>query len=188
MSMTKEGYVINPKTSRPVKVGGRSWIKLVKDGLIEGTYSVNDDDDNVLCDYKDDDDVEELRNQFNEKLGEGVEVARGRGRYKNKLVKRKKKISPSQMKEYVSNTAIQVVKENINELQGYDEDDLERELERIINEEMMTGKTLKKVKQRKQNNLKKTRFVEEEYYTDNQSESDEYESNEDEYESDDDGY
>lgn len=179
MSVAKSGYVINPKTSRPVKVGGRSWIKLVKQGILEGEHSPNTDD-NILCDYKDDDDIEELRHEFNEKLGDNEEVARGRGRYKNKLVKRRKKITPEQMKCYVSSTAIQAVKANMNELQGYDEDEFERELERIINEEMMTGNTLKKSKQRKQNNTKNVRFVEE-YYTDDQ-----YESNDEVSESDDD--
>jgi hypothetical protein len=187
MSVAKAGYVINPKTSRPVKVGGRSWMKLVKQGILEGEYSSNTDD-NILCDYKDDDDIEELRHEFNEKLGDNEEVARGRGRYKNKLVKRRKKITPEQMKRYVSNTAIQAVKENMNELQGYDEDEFERELERIINEEMMTGNTLKKVKQRKQNNTKNARFIEEEV-KDEYDDEDEYESDESvEYESSDGGY
>jgi hypothetical protein len=180
--MTKAGYVINPKTNRPVKIGGRSWMKAIKDGFITAGCSTPDDD-NVLYDIQEDDNIEELRHEFNEKLGDNIEVARGRGRYKNKLVKRKKKISTAQMKEYATNTAIQAVKENMDELQGYDDDELERELERIINEEMMTGTTLKKVKQRKaRENNKHTQFKE-------IVQSDEYEEEEDEEEEeeDDDG-
>ena len=30
----KGQIIINPQASRPVKVGGRTWLKLVKDGLV----------------------------------------------------------------------------------------------------------------------------------------------------------
>ena len=40
MSLPRKGdIIINPNTSRPIKVGGRSWLKLVKEGVLEGRYS-----------------------------------------------------------------------------------------------------------------------------------------------------
>jgi hypothetical protein len=35
----KGDIVINPQTSRPIRVGGRTWSKLVKAGVFEGRYT-----------------------------------------------------------------------------------------------------------------------------------------------------
>jgi hypothetical protein len=34
----KGDTIINPRTGRPVKVGGKSWLKMVSEGLVEGHY------------------------------------------------------------------------------------------------------------------------------------------------------
>jgi hypothetical protein len=181
--MNNTNYTINPNTGRPVKIGGRIWTKLIKDGLIE---SDNIQDDNVLYEVEEGDDLEELCSDFNTKMKPNIQAVRGRGRYKNKIVKRKKNLTHKQMKEYTTNTAIQAVKENMGELAGYDSDELEQELQRIIDVEMMTGNTLKKVKQRKNNKQlkQKARFVEVSESEEESEEETEYESEESvEYES-----
>ena len=43
----KGDIVVNPKTSRPIKVGGSVWRKPVIEGLISGHYQ----DPNVLSEY-----------------------------------------------------------------------------------------------------------------------------------------
>ena len=35
----KGDIIINPNTQRPIRVGGRSWLKLVKEGLVSGHYT-----------------------------------------------------------------------------------------------------------------------------------------------------
>ena len=35
----KGSIIINPKTQRPVRVGSRTWLKLVKQGVLAGNYS-----------------------------------------------------------------------------------------------------------------------------------------------------
>jgi hypothetical protein len=184
----KNDYVLNPKTQRSIKVGGGVWRSLVKEGIFEGTYEAPDK--KILYDIEEVDDIDALRNEYDEKLTPDIHAVRGRGKYKNKLVVRKKRITAEQMSDYTKNTAIQAVKENMDELTGYSTDDLEAELERIINEEMLTGRTLKnhKKKTQKQNN-KKARFVEEvqdeeeEEYEEEEEDENEEEDEEEEYES-----
>jgi hypothetical protein len=56
-AIPKKGtIIINPKTQRPVRVGSRTWLKLVKEGLIQGHYS----DPNEIYDVKEGDNEEEL--------------------------------------------------------------------------------------------------------------------------------
>jgi RecG-like helicase len=177
----KNDYVLNPNSQRMVKVGGKVWRSLVKEGLLEGAYEAPDE--NILYDIEEVENIDELRNDFDEKLTPDIQAVRGRGKYKNKLVKRRKQISPEKMTEYTRNTAIQAVKENMDTLAGYsDDEELERELERIINEELLTGQTLKKVKQRKEKNNKKARFVEveSESLSEDEDDDDEYEDEESE--------
>ena len=60
-SLPKKGtIIINPKTQRPVKVGSRTWLKLVRDGLVEGQYS----DPKEIYTVQEGDDEDELINQF----------------------------------------------------------------------------------------------------------------------------
>jgi hypothetical protein len=37
----KNGFVINPLTQRPIKIGGRVYKELLKSGYIEGTTNIN---------------------------------------------------------------------------------------------------------------------------------------------------
>ena len=84
----KGQIIINPQTSRPVKVGGRTWLKLVKDGLVEGTYS----DPNEICDIVEGDNVKEKIEEINRNLPNNVQGVRGRGKYAGKIVKRSKSV------------------------------------------------------------------------------------------------
>ena len=77
--------IINPKTQRPIRIGGRTWLKLVKDGLIEGTYS----DPNEICDIVEEN-LEEKIEEINRDLPNNVQAVRGRGKYAGKIVKRNK--------------------------------------------------------------------------------------------------
>ena len=84
----KGQIIINPQTQRPVKVGGITWLKLVKDGLVEGTYS----DPNEICDIVEGDNVEEKIEEINRDLPTNVQGVRGRGKYAGKIVKRSKSV------------------------------------------------------------------------------------------------
>lgn len=77
-------FVINPKTQRPIKVGQRTWIKLVNQGILEDTRGLVDyDPEDVL-----EEEIEEKINILNETLPENIQAVKGRGSLKNKIVKR----------------------------------------------------------------------------------------------------
>ena len=88
--MRKSGdLVINPRTKRPIKVGGRTWLKLVREGVFEAEYQ----DENEICDIENSDDlsIEQRKINADKNLAADKHAVRGRGRHKNKLVIRNKR-------------------------------------------------------------------------------------------------
>jgi len=84
--MTDEQFVKNPETGRAVKIGGRIWHRLLKKGLIKNTdYK----DPNILATIEEDDNVKVKCFEINQSLPPEIEAVTGRGKYKNKIVKRK---------------------------------------------------------------------------------------------------
>ena len=131
----KGDIVINPKTSRPVRVGSRVWLTLVREGLVDGHYS----DPKTLYEVKDDSEYEEKINELNEKLPNNVQAVRGRGKYKNKIVKRHKQPSTRQVSQHTVRTTARKLKDP----QVYDDlmesNDFETQLEQLIMAELANG-------------------------------------------------
>lgn len=153
----KGDIVINPNTQRPIRVGGRSWLKLVKEGLISGHYK----DPRKLARIGDNPNkqIEEI----NKTLPRGVQAVRGRGIYKDHLTTRKVKPDTEDVTKYTAKMATRIVKENIETLNECD--DVERELEKMILEEMAYGRKNNennKIKN-KIGRPKKVKFEEEKY-------------------------
>ena len=123
----KGSIVLNPKTSRPVKVGGATWRKLVKEGLLNGNYQ----DSKHLEEIKSPEKAEEQIKTLNETLPVGVQAVRGRGKYKGKLVKRNKQLNSEEVAKMLS----KIVNNNIEKLS--EADDLEAELEKLLLGEMV---------------------------------------------------
>jgi hypothetical protein len=94
----KGDIIINPKTSRPVRVGSKVWLKLVREGLVDGHYS-NDDLPPI-------DERPVLKRQ-------------------SRVVKRQE--PKTDMKRYTAQTASRVVNKNIEHLIGCDDLELELE-------------------------------------------------------------
>ena len=133
----KGDIVMNPRTQRPIKVGSRIWLKLVKDGIISGEYS----DDNVMGEYSPEETKQQLQKRIkdlNKKQKMGTHVVKGRGVYKNKLVKRNKQLSTQDISKKTSKIASKMINDNSDE-------ELERQLETMIYNELMQ-KTPKKIK------------------------------------------
>ena len=77
-------WIVNPLTQRLVKNGSQTHRRLVNQGVLKNTQI----DEKVLTSYDPDtDDIEQLKEQLQPKLSENEIVARGKGRYKNKLVR-----------------------------------------------------------------------------------------------------
>jgi len=119
----KGTIIINPKTQRPVKVGSRTWLKLVREGLVEGQYS----DPKEIYTVQEGDDEDELINKFNQSLPPNQHAVRGRGKYANKIVKRHRQPSTTATSRYtVKKTARKIknreVYEDLQEGGNFEED------------------------------------------------------------------
>lgn len=135
--MPKKGQiVINPNTQRPVKVGSRTWLKLVKEGIFEGVY----DDPNELYTYEENEDVEEKRRELNKTLPRNKQAVKGRGKYKNKLVIRNKRLNPKDVADYTRKNTIKAVADNFGELENLTDEEIEAKLEELIMKQMMLEK------------------------------------------------
>ena len=130
--------VINPKTNRPIIVGGKVWRKLVKENMIQNS---NYKDPRELGEIPQDESKANARiAELNEELPDSEFVARGSGRYKDKLVKKQRKIKKADAVAYTSKIASKIVSENKDNMAGYDSEELELELEKLILAEMTAGR------------------------------------------------
>ena len=132
----KGDIIINPNTQRPVKVGSRTWLNLVKLGLVSGHYT----DPRELAvvpeeHHGDDNYYKEKIKEINKTLPRNTQSVRGRGKYKNKIVSRNTQPSAEEISRYTAQIASRAVNNNIGELSECD--DLEGMLEKLIMEEMM---------------------------------------------------
>ena len=141
-SIPKKGdLIINPNTSRPIRIGSRTWINLVKKGVLNSNFY----DNNVIEEQYEEIPEEQLElkiKQINEKLPIGTQAVRGRGKYANKLVKRNKPLSQEEITKSTVKRATRAVVDNIDELDEVDYDNMEKRLEQLIMEEMLNTRPL----------------------------------------------
>ena len=131
----KGDIIINPKTQRPVKVGSRTWMTLVKEGIVEGRYR----DNNELAPLPENDrEAERKIQEIDQTLPRGVQAVKGRGKYRGKIVKRKTSTNPDGMSKYSAKIASKVLRDNIEELTESG-DNISETLEQLILREMTDG-------------------------------------------------
>ena len=168
-SIPKKGdLIINPNTSRPIRIGSRTWINLVKKGVLNSNFY----DNNIIEEQYEEIPEEQLElkiKQINEKLPIGTQAVRGRGKYANKLVKRNKPLSQEEITKSTVKIATRAVVDNIDELDEVDYDNMEKRLEQLIMEEMLNTRPLVL--------RNKTKKVEDEFEED-EFEEDEFEEDE----------
>jgi len=129
----KGEIIINPKTQRPVKVGGRIWLKLVREGLLVGECK----DDNEIYTVQEEDNIEQKIQEFNKSLPPNQHAVRGRGKYANKIVKRHKQPNIIDTTKHTVKTTARKIKdrdvyEDLQEGGNFEED-----LEALIMTELM---------------------------------------------------
>ena len=127
-------FVNNPKTQRPIKVGGRVYHELVHAGLLLDEYR----DPKVLYEVKEHEQVSEKIKAIDRELAPTEQAVRGRGKYKDKLVVRKKQPSLIDMAKITSKKALDVItdEEKVQRLNEIDEDDWENQLHNMIVSEL----------------------------------------------------
>ena len=161
----KGDIVINPKTSRPIKVGGSVWRKLVKEGLLSGHYQ----DPKVLGEYSTDNDWKIKQKILKQQLPEEYVPSRGKGKYKGKIVKRQNPY------ESVKSKAKKGAKSLADQYDDFDED----ELRKMLMESMSIGSKKKKPTYRTQ-----TVSSDDDYEDDDDDDEDDDEDEDDETDSD----
>lgn len=134
MPLSKGDIIINPKTQRPVRIGSRTWLKLVKEGIVEGAYK----DTNELYKIEEGDDEEEKIKELNKELPPTQQAVRGRGKYAGKIVRRKKQPSIKETAKYTAKVASKKIKnkevyEDLHQkVEDGEEEDFETQLEKLI--------------------------------------------------------
>jgi len=126
--------ILNPKTGRAVRVGTPTYIKLVKEGLVDDLRVV-DKSTKVLYSIEDDDTDTAIENkvkEINDTLPPNQQAVRGRGKYKGSLVKRQKQIST----EDAIRHTVKAAAKQLDNQETYDAlketDNFEESLERLI--------------------------------------------------------
>ena len=160
MSYQKQ-TIINPKTNRPIVVGGRVWTLLLREGLIKNNYK----DSNILYEieqpeqeqeYNEDIEADEelknleplplvryAKNLENSDASESIPIpehqhaVRGRGKYKGKMVLRNKQLKPAQVHKQVAECAVRAVKNYKNHSDHFTDDDNDEQLDNLIQQMIM---------------------------------------------------
>lgn len=156
----KGDIIINPSTQRPVKVGSRTWLKLVKQGLVEGQYA----DPNELYEVKEGDDEKEIIEKFDAELPDTQQAVRGRGKYANKIVKRNKQPTTRQITQHTAKATARKLKDPEIYEQLQEASDFEAELENLIMTEL-AGYSREPQKVKKNTGSLKQREHYDKYYT-----------------------
>ena len=163
MSIPNKGdIVINPHTQRPVKVGGRTWLGLVKKGIFEGRYTIPTSTkaskasksysfNNLTKESKESKESEFQLEQVREVVGTQSELREVRKppqskSIKDRVIKPRHSLSEPQQRKTKTKTktdidvqraakaASRVLNENIDTL--VDSDDIEKTLEQLILDEL----------------------------------------------------
>ena len=127
-------YVINPKTSRPVKVGSAVWMKLIKEGILKN----NTKDKKELYELSTNDDIEKVKYEINQKLPMTQQAVKGRGRYSNKIVIREKQPSAKDILTITKKSTSRMLQDddNIKKIKSLSDDDWENQVSNMILEEI----------------------------------------------------
>ena len=131
-------FINNPKTSRPIKVGGRTYNKLISEGVIKMNDSIKKDE-KVLFTLEEDQTKQHL-NVAKEVLRENYKddeytVSKGKGKYKNSIVKTRKRINREDYIDKLTKVIYNIVNEDdefIDELREYDKDELKNYITDLI--------------------------------------------------------
>lgn len=146
----RKQYTTNPETNRPIKIGGRIWLKLVNEGVINNSLDkieYKDPCELAVIEEGDEEAIEQKKNELNETLPIDEQAVRGRGKHKGKIVKRKVRPSTIDVVEHTTEIAKKVVNENLDHLNECD--DLDAELERLILAELSQSGTKDQTKSKK---------------------------------------
>lgn len=109
----RKDYMRSPTSGRPILVGGRVWLNLVKEGIIANDYV---DEKDLGPAPVDPIEFAKKVKEINKTLPIGTHAVRGRGKYDGKLVRRNKQPNVRDVQEYTSKLASRIVKRKIEKM------------------------------------------------------------------------
>lgn len=138
MNFKKGEFVKSPVTGRSIVIGGKVYKKLQKQGHFQEGY----EDENILHEYDANSNTEIMKNkieELNNTLPKNQQAVRGRGKYKNKIVKRYRKPSkrrPVKRQPTILSEERKQARELLDALQQLDADgDIEGQLATLIKQQ-----------------------------------------------------
>ncbi len=129
-------FISNPITKRPIKVGGRVYLRLQKQGYFQEGYL----DDQILEEFGGETENMKLMKdkieEFNQELPENQQAVKGRGRYKNKIVKRYRKLPKKAPQKPVISESSEQARIIMALLRSLPEGDMETQLADLLSGKM----------------------------------------------------
>lgn len=119
-----DNYILNPKTKRLVKKGGKAYYKLVNEGILkeEEKYD-NTTTNNIICNTRgmSTEEIDKIRKDFNT-YNPDYRAIQGRGDLNDFLMKRKRGTTREERVKQLANRVAKVIKEDNDRLDIYLED------------------------------------------------------------------
>ena len=144
-------YVLNPKTKRMIKMGSKTYLRLIRDGVIADSHYVGTQqipnfetgENHINIEDLKGVDLKEVLDEETMKLENGLVAVPGRGKYKGKLVKRKKKDRTKDLATIATKASVRVIKDHLPEINNHsnhfqdDDEALEKLIQELVASEMM---------------------------------------------------
>ena len=137
---TRGDKILNPKTNRMIVVGGNAWKKIVAEGIIDGVYK----DPTQLTDIKENEDINAQKARLDKTLPLGTHAVKGRGRYKGKMVRRKKCLFEDDMNKVASNGLAKALKAGKVDINNLSMEELQEALQTLTKKEVERTRNPKK--------------------------------------------
>ena len=135
-------FVMNPETGRMIKVGGRVYSKLMKDRIINSAgdyardenilYDIIPHKEEALSDSELEDLIESKKEELDEELPDSEQAVKGRGKYQDKIVKRKKALTINDNLDLLANLFSDIVEENKENLMDLSRTELMESFQELI--------------------------------------------------------
>ena len=144
-------YVLNPKTKRMIKMGSKTYLRLIRDGVIADSHYVGTQqipnfetgENHINIEDLKGVDLKEVLDEETMKLENGLVAVPGRGKYKGKLVKRKKNVRTKDLATIATKASVRVIKDHLPEINNHsnhfqdDDEALEKLIQELVASEMM---------------------------------------------------
>lgn len=134
-------YITNPETGKPIKVGGRTYIKLIKKNLItykkttDTLYDITENEEYESDNM--DDFIQSKKEELDSELDQNTQTVKGRGVHKGKLVKRSKSLSIQDNIDLLCNVFVDIIDDNKEMISTMDKDELYDSIKEIIQDKLL---------------------------------------------------